>query len=179
MQLLLLSIFYTQLCFCSNAGISYIAPHLNNLYFLTLCQRYGVYQVIRWLFVLKLGLSVAMLLAGADHIYLLCIFIARYGHAHTHIRARFRYPMCVGLHFCLLVFLKSSSFSANTNTPNTKTRRTQVSKVNSTVAVRCISNILCYKTFFSWENVFVFSPACTLLLWSSLFMWPEICLKGL
>lgn len=57
-------------------GISYIAPHLNNLYFLTLCQRYGVYLVIRWLFMLKLGLSVAMLLAGADHIYLLCIFIA-------------------------------------------------------------------------------------------------------
>lgn len=57
-------------------GISYVAPHLNNLYFLTLCQRYGVYQVIRGLFVLKLGLSVAMLLAGADHIYLLCIFIA-------------------------------------------------------------------------------------------------------
>lgn len=57
-------------------GISYIAPHLNNLYFLTLCQRYGVYQVIRWLFMLKLGLSVAMLLAGADHIYLLCVFIA-------------------------------------------------------------------------------------------------------
>lgn len=72
-----------QLCFCSHTGISYIAPHLNNLYFLTLCQRYGVYQVIRWLFMLKLGLSVAMLLAGADHIYLLCIFIARYGHAHT------------------------------------------------------------------------------------------------
>ncbi|KAG5262743.1 hypothetical protein AALO_G00278380 [Alosa alosa] len=57
-------------------GVSYIAPHLNNLYFLTLCQRFGVYQVIRWLFLLKLGLSVAMLLAGADHIYLLCIFIA-------------------------------------------------------------------------------------------------------
>lgn len=70
------------ICLCSHAGISYIAPHLNNLYFLTLCQRYGVYQVIRWLFMLKLGLSVAMLLAGADHIYLLCIFIARYGHSH-------------------------------------------------------------------------------------------------
>uniref|UniRef100_A0A1A8N8W7 Transmembrane protein 180 n=1 Tax=Nothobranchius pienaari TaxID=704102 RepID=A0A1A8N8W7_9TELE len=57
-------------------GISYVAPHLNNMYFLTLCQRYGVYQVIRWLFLLKLALSVVMLLAGADHIYLLCIFIA-------------------------------------------------------------------------------------------------------
>ncbi len=58
-------------------GVSYIAPHLNNLYFLALCQRYGVYQVIRSLFLLKLGLSLAMLLAGADYIYLLCIFIAR------------------------------------------------------------------------------------------------------
>lgn len=70
-----------------HTGISYIAPHLNNLYFLTLCQRYGVYQVIRWLFMLKLGLSVAMLLAGADHIYLLCVFIARYGRAHTSAHA--------------------------------------------------------------------------------------------
>lgn len=59
------------------AGFSYIAPHLNNLYFLTLCRRLGVYQVIRWLFLLKLGLSIAMLLAGADQVYLLCIFIAR------------------------------------------------------------------------------------------------------
>ncbi|XP_063077627.1 transmembrane protein 180 [Engraulis encrasicolus] len=57
-------------------GVSYIAPHLNNLYFLALCQRYGVYQVIRSLFLLKLGLALAMLLAGADYIYLLCIFIA-------------------------------------------------------------------------------------------------------
>nr|XP_057934201.1 transmembrane protein 180 [Doryrhamphus excisus] len=57
-------------------GISYVAPHLNNLYFLSLCQRHGVYRVIRWLFMLKLGLSVAMLLAGADHVFLLCIFIA-------------------------------------------------------------------------------------------------------
>ncbi|XP_041705857.1 transmembrane protein 180 [Coregonus clupeaformis] len=57
-------------------GISYIAPHLNNLYFLTLCQRYGVYTVIRWLFLVKLALSVAMLLAGADQVSLLCIFIA-------------------------------------------------------------------------------------------------------
>lgn len=62
---------------CSHlTGISYIAPHLNNLYFLTLCQRYGVYTVIRWLFLVKLALSVAMLLAGADQVYLLCIFIA-------------------------------------------------------------------------------------------------------
>lgn len=87
---------------CSHTGVSYVAPHLNNLYFLTLCQRFGVYQVIRWLFMLKLGLSVAMLLAGADHIYLLCIFIARYGHTHTgtHIRGQ----MCDSLRFCLLCF---------------------------------------------------------------------------
>lgn len=77
-------------------GISYIAPHLNNLYFLTLCQRYGVYLVIRWLFMLKLGLSVVMLLAGADHIYLLCFFIARYGThslAHAHFSSRSSFPL--------------------------------------------------------------------------------------
>ncbi|KAJ3607727.1 hypothetical protein NHX12_024778 [Muraenolepis orangiensis] len=57
-------------------GVSYMAPHLNNLYFLSLSRRYGVYQVIQWLFMLKLVLSCAMLLAGPDHVYLLCVFIA-------------------------------------------------------------------------------------------------------
>ncbi|XP_027707752.1 transmembrane protein 180 isoform X1 [Vombatus ursinus] len=57
-------------------GVSYIAPHLNNLYLLALCQRWGVYSVVRGLFLLKLGLSLLMLLAGPDHLHLLCIFIA-------------------------------------------------------------------------------------------------------
>ncbi|KAM4034137.1 transmembrane protein 180 isoform 1-T3 [Anomaloglossus baeobatrachus] len=57
-------------------GISYIAPHLNNMYFLSLCRKFGVYSVVRWLFILKLALSVIMLLAGPDQIYLLCFFIA-------------------------------------------------------------------------------------------------------
>ena len=59
-------------------GISYVAPHLNNLYFLPLCQRWGVYAVVRGLFLLKLGLSLLMLLAGPDRPGLLCLFIARY-----------------------------------------------------------------------------------------------------
>ncbi|XP_013839149.1 transmembrane protein 180 isoform X3 [Sus scrofa] len=57
-------------------GISYVAPHLNNLYFLPLCRRWGVYAVVRGLFLLKLGLSLLMLLAGPDHPGLLCLFIA-------------------------------------------------------------------------------------------------------
>ncbi|XP_057387462.1 transmembrane protein 180 isoform X3 [Balaenoptera acutorostrata] len=57
-------------------GISYVAPHLNNLYFLPLCQRWGVYAVVRGLFLLKLGLSLLMLLAGPDRPGLLCLFIA-------------------------------------------------------------------------------------------------------
>lgn len=57
-------------------GISYIAPHLNNMYFLSLCQKHGVYSVVRWLFIIKLVLSVLMLIAGPDQIHLLCIFIA-------------------------------------------------------------------------------------------------------
>lgn len=65
------------LCLCVCSGVSYIAPHLNNLYFLSLCRRCGVYAVVRGLFFLKLALSVVMLLAGPDQVYLLCIFIAR------------------------------------------------------------------------------------------------------
>ncbi|XP_068544427.1 transmembrane protein 180 isoform X2 [Anas acuta] len=57
-------------------GVSYIAPHLNNLYFLSLCRRCGVYAVVRGLFFLKLALSIVMLLAGPNQVYLLCIFIA-------------------------------------------------------------------------------------------------------
>lgn len=57
-------------------GISYVAPHLNNLYFLTLCRRWGTYTVVRGLFLLKLGLSLFMLLAGPDRPGLLCLFIA-------------------------------------------------------------------------------------------------------
>ncbi|XP_031538551.1 transmembrane protein 180 isoform X2 [Vicugna pacos] len=57
-------------------GISYVAPHLNNLYFLPLCRRWGVYAVVRGLFLLKLGLSLLMLLAGPDRLGLLCLFIA-------------------------------------------------------------------------------------------------------
>ncbi|XP_075791699.1 transmembrane protein 180 isoform X2 [Pelodiscus sinensis] len=57
-------------------GVSYIAPHLNNLYFLSLCQRCGVYAVVRGLFFLKLALSTLMLLAGPDQVHLLCILIA-------------------------------------------------------------------------------------------------------
>ncbi|CAO2585735.1 Transmembrane protein 180 [Lemmus lemmus] len=57
-------------------GISYVAPHLNNLYFLPLCRRWGVYAVVRGLFLLKLGLSLLMLLAGPDRPGLLCFFIA-------------------------------------------------------------------------------------------------------
>ncbi|XP_035883122.1 transmembrane protein 180 isoform X3 [Phyllostomus discolor] len=57
-------------------GVSYVAPHLNNLYFLPLCRRWGVYTVVRGLFLLKLGLSLLMLLAGPDRPGLLCLFIA-------------------------------------------------------------------------------------------------------
>lgn len=67
----------SYLCLCLCSGVSYIAPHLNNLYFLSLCRRCGVYAVVRGLFFLKLALSVVMLLAGPDQVYLLCIFIAR------------------------------------------------------------------------------------------------------
>ncbi|KAH9523936.1 Transmembrane protein 180 [Bulinus truncatus] len=57
-------------------SISFIAPHINNLYFLSLCKKYGVYSMIRFLFFIKLGLSILMFLVGAEYIWILCIFIA-------------------------------------------------------------------------------------------------------
>ncbi|KAL3863568.1 hypothetical protein ACJMK2_005319 [Sinanodonta woodiana] len=57
-------------------GISFVAPHINNLYFLMLCRKYGVYTVIRLLFAIKMGLSLFMFLMGPNHIWLLCLFIA-------------------------------------------------------------------------------------------------------
>lgn len=57
-------------------GISFLAPHVNNLFFLELCRRYGVYSVIRLLFSIKLGLSLFMFFMGPNNMWLLCIFIA-------------------------------------------------------------------------------------------------------
>ncbi|CAH1259392.1 MFSD13A [Branchiostoma lanceolatum] len=57
-------------------GISFIFPHINNLYFLTLCRRYGTYAVIRGLFLVKLVLSTAMMMVGPDYTWALCFFIA-------------------------------------------------------------------------------------------------------
>ncbi|XP_005102836.1 transmembrane protein 180 [Aplysia californica] len=57
-------------------GLSFVAPHINNLYFLVLCRKFGVYTIIRSLFLVKLGLSLVMYLAGPSWIWLLCLFIA-------------------------------------------------------------------------------------------------------
>ncbi|KAL5022601.1 hypothetical protein ScPMuIL_001756 [Solemya velum] len=57
-------------------GISFVAPHINNLYFLSLVRRYGVYAVITLLFSVKLVLSVFMFFVGPNHIWMLCLFIA-------------------------------------------------------------------------------------------------------
>ncbi|XP_013383001.1 transmembrane protein 180 [Lingula anatina] len=57
-------------------GLSFVAPHINNLYFLSLCRKYGVYRVIQLLFAIKLGLSVVMLGLGRHHIWVLCAYIA-------------------------------------------------------------------------------------------------------
>ena len=59
-------------------GLSFVAPHINNLYFLSLCRNYGVYRVVNWLFYVKLTLSVVMLTFGPNFPLLICLFIARY-----------------------------------------------------------------------------------------------------
>ncbi|PVD30968.1 hypothetical protein C0Q70_10244 [Pomacea canaliculata] len=57
-------------------GLSFVAPHINNLYFLYLCRKWGVYFVIRMLFGVKLLMAVFMLIVGPGNLVFLCIFIA-------------------------------------------------------------------------------------------------------
>ncbi|XP_076087135.1 transmembrane protein 180-like [Mytilus galloprovincialis] len=57
-------------------GISFLAPHINNLYFLSLCRKFGVYNVINLLFFVKLLISITMFVAGPKNIWLLCLFVA-------------------------------------------------------------------------------------------------------
>jgi len=56
-------------------GLSFLLPHINNLYFLQLCKRYGSYFIVKCLFITKLSLAIVMLLFGMNYWYLLCLFI--------------------------------------------------------------------------------------------------------
>ncbi|XP_066927531.1 transmembrane protein 180-like [Clytia hemisphaerica] len=56
-------------------GLSFLVPHINNLYFLQLCKRYGVYFIIKVLFMVKVSLALCMWHLGVSHWYLLCLFI--------------------------------------------------------------------------------------------------------
>ncbi|GFO44785.1 transmembrane protein 180-like [Plakobranchus ocellatus] len=57
-------------------GASFVAPHLNNLYFLSLARRYGVYVLVKALLLVKLGLSLVMWQIGPGSVWMLCIFIS-------------------------------------------------------------------------------------------------------
>eukprot|EP00117_Sycon_ciliatum_P044873 scpid44646/ scgid32311/ Transmembrane protein 180 len=56
-------------------SVSFVLPHINNLFFLSLCRTYGVYAVVRGLFALKILMAVGMILAGSQNFFLLCVFI--------------------------------------------------------------------------------------------------------
>lgn len=57
-------------------GLSFVAPHVNNIYFLHLCEKRGVYNVISLLFWIKLLLAMCMFLLGSKYVWITCIFIA-------------------------------------------------------------------------------------------------------
>lgn len=56
-------------------GLSFLVPHVNNLYFLQQCKKYGVYFIIKCLFFVKVAIALAMWQMGVSHWYLLCLFI--------------------------------------------------------------------------------------------------------
>ncbi|XP_004365139.1 transmembrane protein [Capsaspora owczarzaki ATCC 30864] len=56
-------------------GISFVLPHLNNLYFSSLSERIGVYRVVRGLLAAKLVIAGALVLFGTSSQMLLTLFI--------------------------------------------------------------------------------------------------------
>lgn len=57
-------------------GLSFLLPHLNNVYFSTVVARVGSYPVIRYLLFTKLALGGTMLVLGRSSWVVLCIFVA-------------------------------------------------------------------------------------------------------
>ena len=57
-------------------GLSFLLPHLNNFYFLQLCERKGTYYVIRSLLVIKLMMALGVATADLSMLWLIAVFIA-------------------------------------------------------------------------------------------------------
>jgi hypothetical protein len=57
-------------------GLSFVLPHINNVFFLRLSRTRGVYAVVRGLVVAKLLLAAIMFLVGRTYTAMLCLFIA-------------------------------------------------------------------------------------------------------
>ncbi|EDV22679.1 uncharacterized protein TRIADDRAFT_28293 [Trichoplax adhaerens] len=56
-------------------GVSFVVPHFSNIYLLSLCRRYGVYNIVQSLFYTKLIIGLIMLTFGSHWPRLLCLFI--------------------------------------------------------------------------------------------------------
>ncbi|CAF1112015.1 unnamed protein product [Rotaria sp. Silwood1] len=73
---LILNIFIPSSSFGSILlGISFLIPHLSNIYFVYLCKLQGTYYVIRNLFYIKLFFSLYLFIQGNNSIMLICLFI--------------------------------------------------------------------------------------------------------
>lgn len=75
MQLLLQNHFPPYFC-PMIMGLSFLLPHLNNFYFLQLCEKKGTYHVIRSLLVVKFAMALGVLVADVNVLWLIAVFIA-------------------------------------------------------------------------------------------------------
>lgn len=57
-------------------GTSFVIPHINNVYFLSLCRKHGVYRIILLLFLFKFLLSILMLCVGPGCVWAVCVYVA-------------------------------------------------------------------------------------------------------
>ncbi|VDL18886.1 unnamed protein product [Hymenolepis diminuta] len=62
--------------FCVILGVSFVLPHINNVFLLRASETYGTYVVIRGLFCVKVVLGVILLFFGASNLVVLSLFLA-------------------------------------------------------------------------------------------------------
>lgn len=66
----------TETLFCAILGLSFVLPHISNVFLLKASETVGTYAVIRCLFMVKVVLGITLYLSGRGNWFILSIFLA-------------------------------------------------------------------------------------------------------
>ncbi|KAL7062991.1 hypothetical protein AAHC03_01490 [Spirometra sp. Aus1] len=62
--------------FCAILGLSFVLPHISNVFLLKASETLGTYAVIRCLFMVKISLGITLYLSGRGNLFILSLFLA-------------------------------------------------------------------------------------------------------